>query len=316
MRRFSETDIQSVLITPREAGSIAFDFAQGNNVRGLPMGLPALDKAISGGIKPGDLVSIGARPGSGKSFLLWHVLHHNAQLGNAGLLVSAEMPATQLGARGLSRSTGIDSKRIIEGNLEENDWHKITKAAVEREQLPLYLLAHRGLAEKKRMRRPKFTIDLLDATLTYLHKNGVEIKIVAIDYAQRIKSDTGQTNRKDVVDEVSGGAKDIALKWAVPVLLASQLGRQVDTRTPPLPLETDFKESGNLEEDADILVTLFYPLKYYKVGQMIPRTSPPRAAEPNQLYIQLHKQRMGASNLGWWFYFDPKTGTLGDLADV
>jgi replicative DNA helicase len=283
------------------------------------MGLPELDRVITGGAKPGDTVMIGARPGSGKSFLAHHILSFNARKGKRGLFVSVEMTAVQIGARGFSYSTKIDSAKILGGKLKDSDWTPITKAAGERERLPLYLVAHKGIADKKMVIRPPITINLIDAVLSSLASEGIFFDLCAIDYAQRIRSDFGYTTRKDIVDEVSSGSKDLALKWSMPVFLTSQLGRQVDARTPPIPQESDFKESGNLEEDGDIILTLFNPLKYYDVGTTIPCTNPPRLVQENQLCIQLHKQRGGPSNRSLWFYFDPRfalfAGLERELAD-
>ena len=215
--------------------------------------------------------------------------------------------------RGFSNYTHIDSRSLYAGDISENndEWQKIMVAAGRRETIPSYLLAHKGTAEKERVRRPAFTIGLVDAAMDYLSEIGVEVKVILIDYLQRLRSDIGRTQRKDIADEISGGAKDIALKYSASVVIASQLGRQVDQRVPPLPRESDYKESGNIEEDADVSMSIFYPMKYYQEGDIIDGTD--RNAAPNQVFIQIHKQRGGDSNVGDWFYFDPRFAMFADL---
>jgi replicative DNA helicase len=308
---------ESVLISPQEQVKIAWDVAERaykNEDIGFEFGLIDLDNAVAGGIKPGDYAVVGARPGSGKSFLIQHVLAHNAKKGYKSLLVSAEMTAAQLGIRGFSYTARIDSKDIFSGNLREEDWAKLAEAAGKRESLPIWLLAHRGVAEEKRIRRPPFTIDLIDAVMYLLLEKGIKIDLVGIDYLQRLRSNLGHTSRKDTADEISGGAKDIALKYSVPVIMTSQLGRQVEDRTPPMPLESDYKESGNVEEDADLAMSMFYPFKYYNEGEPIPG-SQDRVCSKNQVYIRIHKQRGGESNIGTWVWFDPKFALLSDLEE-
>jgi len=315
--RISKDTAKSLLISPEEHAGMTFDFVQrahdGEEI-GYGFGLADLDQYVLGGVKPGDLVIIGARPGSGKSFFVNHVLTHNAKKGHACLFVSAEMTATQLGVRGFSYTARIDSKNIFAGNIGDDDWPKIVDAATVRSQLPIWLVAHKGVAEKERIRRPPFTIDLVDMTLELLYENGINIELVGIDYLQRLRSDQGHKQRKDIADEISAGAKDIALKYAVPVLMASQLNRGVEERVPPIPVESDYKESGNIEEDADVTMSMFYPRKYYEDGMQIPGSN--RACSKNQVYIRLHKQRGGESYVGAWVWFDPRFAHMASLEET
>lgn len=313
--KFTEEEIKASLIMPGEAGRITYDAieaAQSGQDYGYKLGLARLDRALTGGLKPGDLMIVGARPGSGKSFLVNKILQYNSGKGIPCLFVSAEMTAIQLGVRGFSYTAEIDSKRLLEGNVSAEEWTRVADAAAERGTLPLYLVARTGIPEKSRINRPPITIELIHATIDYLAERDIQIKMVGIDYAQRLRSDYGQRQRKDIADEVSAGAKDIALRGTA-VILASQLGRQVEDRIPPTPMESDFKESGNFEEDADVIITIFNPLKYYEVGQRIPRYVPPETVEANKALIQLWKQRLGASNMKWWIYFDPRFAKMADL---
>lgn len=317
-RRISEESVKDFLISPQEAARIGYDFAEKaykkENI-GFSVGFKDLDDAIPGGIKAGDVCVIGARPGSGKSFLVNSILSHTAKNGATCLLASLEMTAAQLGVRGFSYFARIDSKDIFAGEVHPEAWGKIVGAAVSREELPIWLLAHRGTEEVKMTRRPPFTINMIDTAMSILHDMGVRVEMVGIDYLQRVKSDYGYSSRKDIADEASAGAKDIALKYGAAVILASQLGRQVDDRTPQLPTESDYKESGNIEEDADICMSMFYPFKYYQEGDKIPGSKTGETCSKNKVFVRIHKQRGGDSNVGTWLYFDPRFAMIADLEE-
>ena len=319
-QRVSSEEIESVLITPRRYSGATYTYLQKvalDDDPGFSVGLMSLDKWLPGGVKRGEMVVIGGRPGTGKSFFINNVLEYNAQKGHTCLMVSAEMTATQLGARGFSNNTKIDSARLYAGEvpIDGDEWEKIKQAARVRADLPVYLIAHMGTLEKKARRRPRFTIDLVDATVQYLAERDVIVDIIGIDYLQRMKSSIGLWQRKDVADEVSGGSKDLALKWSAAVFIGTQLGRQVEERNTKLPHESDYKESGNIEEDGDTLMSIFAPMKYYSQGEIILGTTPERTAQPNQVFIQIHKQRGGPSGKSAWCWFDPRFAELRDLEE-
>lgn len=218
---------------------------------GVPFGYRELDN-LSGQMWPGDLVLVGARPSVGKSQFLLEVALHNANLGRSVLFASAEMSLDQLMERELCMEAGLDMRRLRRGELSDNEWGQAQAVVAKVADMPLHFLSG------------KLTVSCIAQKANYL-KNGKGLGLVVVDYVQllhdRRDSGAGDTLRERV-GFISGSLKAIATDCQVPVIAASQFNRAVEARDGHLPMLADLKESGDLEQDADMILLLHRPELY------------------------------------------------------
>lgn len=218
------------------------DLASGAAEPGWPTGLPRLDKALGGGLKAGRLVVLAARPTVGKTSLAEHIASAMAKAGHSVAMLSQEMTVGELVDRGMANTARVGLDRISTGELEPEDWSRLSEAAEETanlpfwidDQAPLTLLDIRGKARRMR------------------HKHG--IKLLIVDYLQLVASAGGNDRRHHQIEQISRGLKVLAKELDITVLLLSQLNRASEQR--PEPELTDLKESGAIEEDADTVILL------------------------------------------------------------
>jgi len=219
---------------------------------GVPTGFVDLDK-ILGGLQPSDLLIIAGRPGQGKSGFLLSIAK------NAGLthkkhvaIFSLEMSNEQVVQRLIAQETGIDSQRLRNGKLREDEWPLFTHAIEVFSDTHIYLddtpaITPLQLRTKCRRLHMEFGIDL-----------------VMIDYLQLMGGDTRTDNRMQEVSYISRNLKVLARELNVPVLAAAQLSRAVEQRSDKRPILSDLRESGSLEQDADIVMFIYRPDQYEK----------------------------------------------------
>jgi replicative DNA helicase len=238
----------------------------GGHLSGFTTGLESLNSKI-GGLHKSDLVIVAGRPGMGKSSLATNIAFAAAQrllrdredgiepaksAGTAVALFSLEMSADQLATRILAEQSGISSENLRMGRISQQEFRQLARAAAELQSLPLYLDDTPGLtiaALRTRARRLK-------------RQKG--IGMVIVDYLQLLQG-TGRSsndNRVNEISEISRGLKTLAKELDVPVVALSQLSRAVEQREDKRPQLSDLRESGSIEQDADI-VLFIYREDYY-----------------------------------------------------
>ena len=220
--------------------------ASDSEVPGLSTGLSDLDRAISGRNKS-DLILLAARPGMGKTSMALNVLLHAGKFsGGSVVFFSLEMSREQLAMRLISAESFVDNKKLVTGKLNEDDWTKVADAAAA-------------------LNQTKILIDD-DPTLSVADMNAKcrrvdDLKLVVIDYLQLMQSAGGRTysgeNRQQVVSDISRALKIMAKELNVPVLCLSQLSRGPESRADKRPMLSDLRESGAIEQDADIVMFLY-----------------------------------------------------------
>lgn len=226
-------------------------------VSGLPTGLLALD-AKMGGLNDSDLIILAGRPAMGKSALAMNIAYNVAEFMFHGdkldphdkgvAIFSLEMSADQLAARILSSITDTPGHKLRTGDLELSEFNRIAAAVREYQKLPLYIDDTPGITIntiRTRARRLKRT-----------HGLG----LIIIDYIQLIsgsENKKGEGNRVQEVSEISRGLKILAKELKVPVIALSQLNRGLEQRDDKRPLMSDLRESGSIEQDADIVMFVF-----------------------------------------------------------
>jgi replicative DNA helicase len=223
---------------------------EGTALTGVPSGFDRLDE-LTGGFQPGNLIIIAARPSMGKSALVANIAE-NAALdhGHPVALFSLEMSESELAQRFVASQASIKGEDLSKGRVAEKRWPKILAATNKLSQAPLYIddSSDVGLLE-------------IRAKARRLHAQK-EIGLIIIDYLQLLRADSRIENRVEQVGQMSRGLKILARELNVPVIALSQLNRGVEARTDKRPLLSDLRESGSIEQDADV-VMFIYRDEYY-----------------------------------------------------
>lgn len=221
-------------------------------LRGIPTGYPDLDK-ITAGFQPSDLVVLAARPAMGKTTLVTNLAYNVATISKkAVLFFSLEMSKEQLVDRMLADASGIDAWKIRTGNLNDEDFSKISEAMG-------------TMAEAKIMIDDSPGLSVLEMrTKARRAARNSEIGLIVVDYLQLMEATTRSRdgNRVQEVSEISRGLKLLARELNAPVIALSQLSRSVESRRPQIPQLADLRESGSIEQDAD-MVMFIYREAYY-----------------------------------------------------
>jgi replicative DNA helicase len=219
---------------------------------GVPTGFIDLDRLLSG-LQASDLLIIAGRPGQGKTGFLLSVAKNAALLHKKHVAVfSMEMSNEQVAQRLISQETGIDSQRLRTGKLTDEDWPLFTHA------IEVFSDTHIYLDDT-----PAITPLQLRTKCRRLHME-YGLDLIILDYLQLMGGDTRNDNRVQEVSYISRSLKVLAREINVPVLAAAQLSRAVEQRTDKRPVLSDLRESGSLEQDADIVMFIYRPDQYEK----------------------------------------------------
>ncbi|MED0675348.1 replicative DNA helicase [Aneurinibacillus thermoaerophilus] len=220
-------------------------------ITGLPTGYPDLDK-MTAGLKPSELIILAARPAVGKTAFALNVAQNVAARAGASVAIfSLEMSATQLVQRMICAEGNIDAQRMRTGYFTEEDWHKLTMAIGTLANAPIYIDDTPGI-----------TISEIRSKCRRL-KAEVGLGLILIDYLQLITGRKGGSdNRQQEISEISRTLKLLARELECPVIALSQLSRAVEQRQDKRPMLSDIRESGSIEQDAD-MVAFLYRDDYY-----------------------------------------------------
>lgn len=282
----------------------------GGNVSGYTTGFSSLNHHF-GGLHKSDLIILAARPGMGKTALATNIafqtsLRYNRDqedgiensIGAPVAFFSLEMSADQLATRILSEQSKISSEKLRKGAISQEEFRSLARAAAELESLPFYIDDTPGLtiaALRTRARRLK-------------RQRG--ISMIVVDYLQLLQgSSRSDGNRVQEISEISRGLKTLAKELEVPVLALSQLSRAVEQREDKKPQLSDLRESGSIEQDADIVLFIYREDYYHGFAEppMITETSSPEDREKRsawelknadisgQAQVIIAKQRHGAT---------------------
>jgi replicative DNA helicase len=222
---------------------------------GTPSGFRDVD-AITGGFQPGNLIIVAARPAMGKSALVANIAENVAvKKGQAVAFFSLEMSEVELAQRFIACRARISGDKLRKGQVSKRDWPKVMRACNELEEAPLWFDDSSDLG----------ILDLR-AKARRLHAQEQErggLGLIILDYIQLMRSDDHRANRVEQVGQISRGLKILARELEVPVVAISQLSRAPEQRTPPKPQLSDLRESGQIEQDADV-VAFLYREDYYR----------------------------------------------------
>ncbi len=256
------------------------DIANKEGLSGIPSGYEALDKLTSGW-QPSDLIIIAGRPGMGKTAFTLSMARNMAVAQNVPVaFFSLEMSSVQLITRLISSETGLSSEKLRTGRLQEHEWKQLNIKVKGLEKAPLYIDD-----------TPSLSIFDLRAKARRL-KSQHDIRLIVIDYLQLMTGGSSKSsgNREQEISMISRNLKALAKELDVPVIALSQLSRAVETRGgSKRPLLSDLRESGAIEQDADIVSFIYRP-EYYKIDEW---DDEERTPTENQAEFIVAKHRNG-----------------------
>ncbi len=262
LKNFSTVTKKSLQIVERA-------FKKKGKYSGVISGFSDLDNML-GGLQNSDLIILAGRPSMGKTALATNIAfnaaryYFNEEEKSSVVMFSLEMSAEQIGLRILAEQSKIPSDKLRKGELSESDSLKLSNTYQEIHNLNFYFDDS-----------PNLTVSELRSKLRR-YKNNFKIKLVLIDYLQLIKPEGNKDNRVNELSEITRSLKQLAKEFDLPVVSLSQLSRQVENRDDKRPLLSDLRESGSIEQDADV-VMFIYRESYY-----LQRNEPTRSSDETQ----------------------------------
>ncbi len=241
-------DIKELLPQVAERIDMLFSRDSQSDVTGIPTGFSDLDSMTSG-LQPGDLVIVAGRPSMGKTAFSLNIAENVAlDTGLPVAVFSMEMASTQLAMRMIGSVGRLDQHRMRTGRLEDEDWEKLTTALGKLNEAPIFIDEGAGLSSfdvRARARR--------------LHRQTGKLGLIVIDYLQLMAAPAGKQgeNRATEISEISRSLKALAKELDVPVIALSQLNRSVEQRPDKRPVMSDLRESGAIEQDADLILFIY-----------------------------------------------------------
>lgn len=284
-------EIGSVLT--RAVAEVDAAFAAGGEITGTPTGFEEMDRLLCG-MQPGDMIVVAGRPSMGKTAFALNIAEHVSVVQRQPVaFFSMEMGDTQLAKRMMASIGGIEHKKLRTGRLSDDDWDMMTATLSKLHEAPIHIDETGSLSPaqiRARARRVKM-------------KNGGRLGLIVIDYLQLMTSPKDSENRANEVSAISRSIKAMAKELGCPVIALSQLSRKVEERTSKRPLMSDLRESGAVEQDADVIL-LMYRDEYYN----------PATQERGVAEVNVAKHRNGETGMVR-LMFEPQYSRFRDPID-
>jgi replicative DNA helicase len=222
-------------------------YATRSPITGLPTGFDDLDKKTAG-LQKSDLVIVAGRPSMGTTSFAMNMVEHALLEGEGGavLVFSMEMPAEQLVIRMLSSLGRIDQSRLRTGDMHEDDWPRFTSAVSQLKDKPLYIDD-----------TPALTPNDLRTRARRVKREAGNLGMIVVDYLQLMRIAGHSENRTNEISEISRSLKALAKEMECPLMALSQLNRGLESRTDKRPVMADLRESGAIEQDADVILFIY-----------------------------------------------------------
>ena len=224
---------------------------QKGQIAGVPTGFIDLDSMLTG-LHPGELIIIGARPAMGKTSFAMNIAEHAALCNKTTAVFTLEMPREQIAMRLLCSDARVDMQRVRKGTLEDSDWLRLAQSLAPLSAAPMYIDDTSALSPTQlRSRCRRLMMD-----------RGLDL--VVVDYLGLMKSDGKAESRQLEVSEISRRLKAIALELKIPIIACAQLSRANKDRVDKRPMLSDLRDSGSIEQDADVVMFLHREEYYNK----------------------------------------------------
>ena len=259
--RFGELERHQVRKLPRLIADIALERTEhyealqnGTSRTGWPTHIPTLDGRLNGGLRAGSLYVLAARPSVGKSSFAQCLAHNFAGDGLPTLFLSLEMGDTEVADRGVANAGRISYSALLTGRMRDDDWSRASEAMDRLGRLPFYVDDQPALT-------------LHDIRIKAKSIKG--LKILVLDYLQLCAGARRDGNRNGEIEEISRGLKALAKELGIAVLALSQLNRDVEKRVSKRPTLSDLRDSGAIEQDADVVMFLWVVREHEVEGRRI-----------------------------------------------
>src|SRR6059036_722764 len=244
-------EIQPLLTQVMERIDLLYHKDNPSDITGVPTGFIDLDR-MTAGLQPGDLIIIAGRPSMGKTALALNIAEHVAvDNGLPVAIFSMEMSSTQLAMRMLGSISRVDQHKMRTGRLSDKEWGQLSEAMGKLHETPIYIDeagALTALEVRARARR--------------LKRQYSKLGLIVIDYLQLMAASAQGENRATEISEISRSLKAMSKELDVPVIALSQLNRAVDQRPDRRPVMSDLRESGAIEQDADVIMFIYREVVY------------------------------------------------------
>lgn len=234
--------MRDVLVSATEI----LDQRSNGKIRAMPTGFADLDRQLSGGLRPGNVVVIAGRPAMGKTSLAVNVAYQVAEAGDTALILSMEMSEQELSDRLMSQAGSVYLSEILAGNLEGDSGERIMAAVGRLHELPLVIDDQGGLT----------LYDVGQKARSVKRKHG--LSLLVIDYLQLMDGNgSAHGTRDQEIGAISRGIKSLAKELEIPIILLSQLNRSLEQRPNKRPVMSDLRDSGAIEQDADVILFVY-----------------------------------------------------------
>ena len=223
-------------------------------ITGVPTGFTKLDE-LTTGLQGGELVVVAGRPSMGKTTLSMNIVENAAVTKDLpAAIFSLEMPSVQIATRMLSSLSRINSRKLRTGDLRQSDFNKLTGTMLMLKDKPIYIDDTPGITVLEMRSRAR--------RLAAKHENG--LGLIVIDYLQLMQGDGNSENRVGEISNMTRGLKGLAIELDVPIIVLSQLNRGLEQRPDKRPIMSDLRESGAIEQDADLILFVYRDEVYNK----------------------------------------------------
>jgi replicative DNA helicase len=265
-------EIKPVLARVIERIDYLYHLEPKSDVTGLATGFADLDKETAG-LQEGDLVIVAGRPSMGKTAFALNIAEHVAVKGGIPVAIfSMEMGSSQLATRLLGSIGRVDQQKMRTGRLEDAEWSSLSDAMAKLHGAPIYIDETGGLNSLELRTRAR-----------RIHRQAGKLGLIVVDYLQLMSASSEGENRATEVSEISRSLKSLAKELKVPVVALSQLNRSLESRTEKRPMMSDLRESGAIEQDADLILFVYRDEVYF----------PDKPESKGRAEIIIGKQRNG-----------------------
>jgi replicative DNA helicase len=319
------SDPLDIIFSPSQvarAGTAYIESRANNKNEGIPFGVPIVDSQFLP-MLPGELLTIIARPGHGKTMNLMRWARHRAQwlqanqiLDRVVIYLTFEQHVEDLHSFVAASECGIPVDLMARGKLDETQLELIRDYSVRRSALPLWFIGH---SQERRKKRPHIDLSSIEESLRRIenwerqNKRDVKIDMLFIDYLQRIPFEGNPESKTIGMDDNLNKIKDLALEFACPIACGVQAKREVDKYDVQIPEMGDGQWTSAIEQVSDRVIACVRPIKcVQKEGDMFGKTM---VEGRNQCLIVLWKQKLGDCPFFWWLTFDPQYNRLNEAEE-
>jgi len=278
----------------------AIDMKSKGKLSGVPTGSDKIDR-LTGGWQEDEIIIFGGRPGALKTACAIEAAVSAAEQGYPVGYFSLEMKARKLALRIVSMKTGIPYDKAIKGLLSKEERQQWYECMQQTKKLPIYFYDDVSIADPEKM-------EVIAVEWARKYK----IKLAIVDYLQLLQSKTTRGSRYEQITQVSISLKRIQLRLNIPMIILAQLKRDVDDRPDPRPIETDLKESGQIEQDASTIILLFNPERYRRTKPDLMDEETGKEFERKSFFYYFLKRRSGDPGIRVGRFADPGTNRFAD----